>query len=157
MKAGRLCAANGSAMLWAVCILLVTVIISAGILLAAHMYYENAAEDACLTRAELLARSGAVYTRQRMTDEGGMGNESWCPDADAFMNGISSMQPRTVFFDGDRRSDNCALISYEIIDNGDGYLLRVVSSATVGTAEAECCGIYTCEGAGIWRFIGYTG
>lgn len=158
MRAVRSClfSRKGYAMLWAVCVMFVVVVISAGILLAGHMHYEITADEARSTKAELLARSGAVYAKQRITECDAMGDSSWCPDEDAFLNGINSMQPRTVFFDGDKRSDNCAVISYEIIDNGDDHLLKVVSSACIGNAEEECCGIYTCEGAGIWRFIGYT-
>lgn len=155
----RLVENKGSALVWSVCILLVMSVISAGVLMSSHSNYQRTLEDAYRRKAELLAQSGIIYTKQRISESQLESNIIWYPDATDFDAGVVSILPRTVYIDGKDGSENCVEISYEAIENrsGDGYLLKVTSTADCGGIIASSCGIFANEGVDEWYFVGYIG
>lgn len=154
----RLASSCGAAMVWAVCILLIVTVLSAAVLMTSAAAYRRVLDDISRDKARLLAQSGIIYARERIALADMYNDYSWQPDSDAFEIGIMTLDTRTVYFDGERGSENRAVIGFEITESRDGEpLLRVVSSAECGGISESASAIFSYGGAGIWEFIGYTG
>ncbi|MGN0687397.1 MAG: hypothetical protein ACI4KA_04745 [Oscillospiraceae bacterium] len=146
---------RGSALAWGLCIMSVLLIISAAVLGFGVLQYNHALDEAAEQQALLLAQSGIRYAKDRIISAEITGDYSWQPDTEAFSLGIlTNSETRTVYLDGKKRSENCAVIRYELVNHSGEELLKVESSAEINGKSASCCGLFSCEG-GIWEFLGY--
>ena len=153
----RLIRNNGSVMLWSLGIMAIVVVVSAVILMTGASYYRQTMTDICQKKAQLLSRSGLTYAIQRITCPDDTGDYSWQPDDGAFEIGIVSLSERTVYFDGVKRSDEHAVISFDAVQTDDGYLLRVISRAEAGGIASQSVGVFSYGGDGLWHFVGCAG
>lgn len=148
---------KGSALVWAIGMLLVMSVLAVGIITAAASYYRRAVDDAYRKKAELLSQSGMTYAKQMITNGAETGDIKWYPDEERFETGIVLKPNIIIDLDGDPDTEDSVTISYKAIENtaDEGYLLKVTSTAECGGITADSCGIFANEGADSWYFVGY--
>lgn len=157
---------SGSALVWAVCAMMVLTLIAASLLTLAVSYYNNSLDEAMLQKARLLAQSGANYAVHMLDIDSEDHSEAWVP---MDINHIGKTAAKKVYFDGDSGAEYATLTfsieeaasnDEEKIESGEElrvYILRVTSQAFCGDISASCsAAFWGYEEDGIWNFAGYT-
>lgn len=158
---------SGSALVWAVCSLMVLTLIAASLLTLASAYYERSVDGAMRTKAELMAQSGANYAVHMLDPSGGDFTEDWVTidvkkgESDhrrVYLSGGTESDDEyvTLYFSAEESASN----DEEKIENGEElrvYLLRVRSVAECGDSTAACTAVFWGYGEddGIWNFAGF--
>lgn len=157
---------SGSALVWALCAMMVLTLIAASLLTLAVSYYNNSLDEAMLQKAKLLAQSGANYAVHMLDTDNSDYSEDWVP---VDIKHPGKTKTKKVYFDGDS-GDEYATLTFSIeesasndeekIESGEElrvYILRVTSQAFCGNSSASCSAAFWGYGEdGIWNFAGYT-
>ncbi len=156
----------GSALVWAVCAMMVLTLIAASLLTLAAAYYDRTLDEAMLMKAQLMAQSGANYAVHMLDVSGGDFSEDWVPinvkkDENAerrvYLSGGTGEDDEyvTLHFSSEESASN----DEDKIAAGEElrvYILRVRSEAVCGDSAASCSAVFWGYGEdGIWNFAGF--
>lgn len=147
---------SGSALVWALCAMMVLTILVAGMLVLSSSYYNSALEDAAMQKAELMAQSGANFAVHMLDYTSDDYDEDWLPEEG---------KTKRIHLDGDPLGSEYATLYFarEEVESDDPneilstYVMKVTSVARCGNHTAKCsAAFYGYGGKGdTWEFIGY--
>ena len=152
----RLLKNSGSALVWALCAMMVLTLLVAGLLVLSTGYYNSALEDAKMQKAELLAKSGANFAVHMLDYTSEDYDKNWLP---------AEGKTKRIHLDGDVHGSVYATLyftrekvqSENPAETPSTYVMKVTSVAECGSYTAKCsAAFYGFGGEGdIWEFIGY--
>lgn len=158
---------SGSALVWAVCAMMVLTLIAAALLTLATAYYNRSLDEVMLAKAQLMAQSGANYAVHKLDTNSEDYSEDWVPidvtDKDdtasrtVYLSGGTSDEDEyvTLYFSSAESSAN----DEDKIASGEAlriYLLKVRAEAWCGESTASCSAVFWGYGEdGIWNFAGF--
>lgn len=163
----RILKRSGSALVWAVCAMMVLTLIAASMLTLAAAYYDRTLEEAMQEKAQILAQSGANYAVSRLDYTSSDFSEDWVPinvktnetaSKKVYLSGGTTDDDEyvTLYFSAEESASN----DEDKIESGEElrvYLLRVRSEAACGDSTASCSAVFWGYGEedGIWNFAGF--
>lgn len=163
----RLQSKRGSALIWAVCVMMVLVLISAGLLTVAMGYYNDTLDEVELKKAELLAQSGANYACEKISgnicDKNILGFDSVgaYKESETYSETINFSEldtansNATLVFTITETSEKVKISETETRDR-KVYILKAESTASCEGNSASCSAYFRSdEDDETWTFLGY--
>lgn len=154
----RLIQNKGSALVWAVCAMMVLSLVVASLMTMALSYYNHAVKEAAMQKAELLARSGARYAVQRLDINSEYFTDQWAPDFSEFSvtGELRDNEPKKVYFGGAAAGEEFATVYFTGTQQGEYVILKAISVAQCGDCTAKCAAAFYGNGEdGLWEFAGF--
>lgn len=158
---------KGSALVWAVCAMMILTLVTASMLTLASAYYDRSLKEAMLEKAKLMAQSGANYAVHMLDPVSDDFSEDWVP-INATNRGETA-QRRVYLSGGTSDYDEFVTLTFssaesssndeDKINSGEAirvYLLKVRAEAICGDSIAHCSAVFWGYGEdGIWNFTGF--
>lgn len=134
---------KGSAILWAVCTLMIVVILMTGLLAVNSSYAETEINNIATRRAEYLARSGIEVTLESIN------NKSL---SDNILNEVTSTSEMVVTYRWENNDDD---VSEVTIGRRSGNEIRITSKGFAGGMDKTVIAIAEKTGTNSWEIKGY--